>query len=230
MKNTLTIAERRKYHAEYARKWREKNRDRHRENRRLWRSKNVDKAREKNKTWRQSLAGKQWKRLDLIKNRKKYLEQARKRRLANLDRARLLRREYYHKNRDKLRAYAKKLKALHPERQRRYRVNHRKNNRSSLIWSASKRHSLKSNLGFDLTREWIDARLNAGECELTGIKFDMEGKRTRHTPSIDRINPSGGYTQNNCRIVLWSINRALCDYGLEYMLDIFSRIKARQPT
>ena len=49
----------------------------------------------------------------------------------------------------------------------------------------------------------------------------MDGKNTPDSPSIDRINPFGGYTKDNCRIVLWCINRALFIYGEDYMLKVF---------
>lgn len=63
----------------------------------------------------------------------------------------------------------------------------------------------------DLTVQWIVDRLAAG-CAATGWTFDLtlqaRGKGHTHplSPSIDRIDSSRGYTQDNCRVVLWAIN------------------------
>ena len=59
---------------------------------------------------------------------------------------------------------------------------------------------------------------------MTGIEFDMSVSRSANSPSIDRINPAGPYTKENCRMILWSLNRALSNHGEEYMFDLFKRI------
>lgn len=60
---------------------------------------------------------------------------------------------------------------------------------------------------FDLTREWAIARWT-GRCEMTGLPFVVsELKNNAFSPSIDRIDNTKGYTQDNCRFVLWAINR-----------------------
>lgn len=65
---------------------------------------------------------------------------------------------------------------------------------------------------FDLTPEWLEPKIDAGVCEMTGISFDMgkppEGKVTNpYAPSIDQIIPSAGYTMDNCRLVTWAYNK-----------------------
>lgn len=69
------------------------------------------------------------------------------------------------------------------------------------------------NLELDLTRQWVVERILNGKCEVTGIDFQFNapcpGHRTNSfAPSIDRINQTGGYTQQNCRVVVWIYNRA----------------------
>lgn len=65
---------------------------------------------------------------------------------------------------------------------------------------------------FTLTAEWAE-QTYTGHCSLTGIPFIIaargpagkSGLRT-YSPSIDRINPLKGYTQDNSRWVLTAVN------------------------
>lgn len=76
-----------------------------------------------------------------------------------------------------------------------------------LLWSA--RFCAKSKgLAFDLTHEWC-ASVWTGKCVLSGIEFDLGHARRGgmpFSPSIDKIDPIGGYTQDNCRFILHSLN------------------------
>lgn len=64
---------------------------------------------------------------------------------------------------------------------------------------------------FDITREFLEAKLRNGHCEITGIPFDMRpigvaSKKNPYAPSIDRIDNTKGYIQSNVRMVLWAVN------------------------
>ncbi len=105
--------------------------------------------------------------------------------------------EWYHKHRDVLLERARK--AL-------------KKRRIEIPWhqmlNATRTRAKTRGLEFDLTPEWAKARWT-GKCELSGIPFNLFV--TRNEPktfccTIDRIKPRGGYTQDNCRFILWSIN------------------------
>jgi hypothetical protein len=75
------------------------------------------------------------------------------------------------------------------------------------VWWAKAR-AKKANLPFSLTEEWAINRWT-GHCEMTGLKFEIAQKghkRSIWSPSIDRIAPTKGYTQDNCRFVLFGIN------------------------
>ncbi len=64
-----------------------------------------------------------------------------------------------------------------------------------------------------LTKEWAQTTYT-GKCVLTGFPFtvgngDVVRKNGAHpyAPSIDKIDPTKGYTPDNCRFVLWVVNK-----------------------
>lgn len=101
---------------------------------------------------------------------------------------------------------------------------YRKNYRYKAILTRVKATCKKKNLKYDLTHDWIKSRLDAGVCEMSGLPFDMGGKRTSNSPSLDRIKPGGDYTQDNTRMILWSLNHALSNRGEDYVLNVFRQI------
>ena len=72
--------------------------------------------------------------------------------------------------------------------------------------SRQKRHD------YDLTADWA-VKTYTGFCSLTDIPFIVAARGAvgksggrPYSPSIDRINPLKGYTQDNCRWVLFAVN------------------------
>lgn len=72
----------------------------------------------------------------------------------------------------------------------------------------------KSGMEFTLTQDWA-RRTYTGFCALTGLPFIVRSAEDRlggkrggmaYSPSIDRINPLKGYTEENCRWILHSVN------------------------
>jgi hypothetical protein len=100
--------------------------------------------------------------------------------------------------------------------------------RVNLLYRLCKGRSEKRNLEFDLTKEWIKKKLDAGYCELSGEKFCLEASIETHwhpySPSIDRIDSKKGYTQDNCRIILVSVNMGLGEWGLENYINIAKKV------
>lgn len=89
--------------------------------------------------------------------------------------------------------------------QKKYRLE----NRASCLLKRAKHYAKKRKEPFDLTHEWIQERLDTGVCEVTGLPFTIaSGPRSPWTPSLDQINPREGYTQKNCRVVVWIYNTA----------------------
>jgi len=77
---------------------------------------------------------------------------------------------------------------------------------------------MKFKLEFDLTPEWAAARWT-GRCEISGLPFTSE-KLQPLTPSIDKIDPHGGYTQTNCRFIGLALNRFKADFSDGAILEI----------
>lgn len=68
------------------------------------------------------------------------------------------------------------------------------------------------------------AKLEKGVCELSGIVIERVAPGDYRThpfaPSLDRIQPSKGYTKENVRLVCFAVNRARSDWGDEVLLKI----------
>lgn len=78
-------------------------------------------------------------------------------------------------------------------------------------WSYFLKNSItrakKKGLEHDLTEEWF-ADNWTGKCQLTGIPF-VKNYKVGPSPlsaSVDRIDNSKGYTQDNCRLILNGLN------------------------
>jgi hypothetical protein len=88
------------------------------------------------------------------------------------------------------------------------------------------------NIPFDLDEEWIIDRIKKG-CDLTGMEFKLDSyhKPSSMSPSIDRIDPKGGYIKENCRVILHALNMFKGSENDTTMLDIaneLSRIYKRK--
>jgi hypothetical protein len=97
----------------------------------------------------------------------------------------------------------------------------------------------RANKPFDLTQDWIEAKLKTRVCEVTGLPlvFAMNGGKGHRdnpfSPSLDRIKQTGGYTKRNCRIACWIYNRsrgAFSDKDFQTMLDALIKRRRRQWT
>ena len=105
---------------------------------------------------------------------------------------------------------------------------YRKENIQALM-NGAKRRAKINGLEFDLTLDFLKERW-IGRCELSGIPFEknITRKQQPYRPSIDRIDNNKGYTKDNIRIILWDLNRAINDSGLDTYLNIaISVIKNR---
>lgn len=83
------------------------------------------------------------------------------------------------------------------------------------VKSRAKQYSLDFNLDKDFICTLYE--LQNKKCALTGLDFQFKqvgyNKRRPFAPSLDRIDCTKGYTQDNVRFVCSVVNIALCDFG-----------------
>ena len=97
----------------------------------------------------------------------------------------------------------------------------------NLVGSCKNRANAKG-LDFDLTVEWVMSQLEAG-CPVTGEAYVFgvgSDYSDRHplTPSVDKINPTLGYTQDNCRVVSWFYNVAKQQWTDEEVIELCIKV------
>jgi uncharacterized protein YbaR (Trm112 family) len=121
------------------------------------------------------------------------------------------------KNCDKI--YQEKQRRKTPEHKlqysREYQKNRRKdfNYRLQMLINASKQIAKKKNIEHTLTVEDLKELYPIdNKCPVFGtfLEFGTAGFRD-NSPSVDRINPKGGYTKENVQILSWKANRLKTD-------------------
>lgn len=93
---------------------------------------------------------------------------------------------------------------------------------TTLLNGAKSRAKIKG-IECNLTLQWIEERLRRGYCECTSIPFHIREYTKRvqyipihpHSPSLDQISPSGGYTMDNVQIVCDQFNKMKNDRSME---------------
>ncbi|WP_431290409.1 hypothetical protein [Burkholderia cepacia] len=98
------------------------------------------------------------------------------------------------------------------------------------IWKSAKDRASRKGIEFTLSREKVERAVVGGICEVTGIKFDMSVKnknQSSFSPSVDKIDPRKGYTDENCQIVCWLYNRAKGDGTHAEVMLLVEALNAR---
>lgn len=84
--------------------------------------------------------------------------------------------------------------------------------RTILLINKAKFRAKNKNLKFEISYDFIFNKLECGKCEKTGIEFTFENQeksyRNPYSPSIDKINPFGDYTEDNIQVVCNFYNTA----------------------
>lgn len=92
----------------------------------------------------------------------------------------------------------------------------------SLVCDAKNR-AKKKGVCFALTAADIEAKIAAGVCAVTGLPLDLAStprERSPFVPSLDRIDPSIGYTPQNVQVVVWIYNAAKGDWSHDAVLKL----------
>jgi len=139
-------------------------------------------------------------------NREQELEKYRQHRKDHPEEVRAKEREEYHRNKEKHYERVKAYRAKHPEKRNLEYKNSRQRYPWRMALENAKNRSSKKGFAFDLTREWCE-RNWTGHCAVSGLPF-VFGTQSHFpfSPSIDRVESTKGYTQDNCRFVLFAIN------------------------
>lgn len=119
-------------------------------------------------------------------------------------------REYYLKTKEKRKADREKYKGMVWEPLHKFGDTAYLRKKKSFpmnTFMLKKNDAKKKGLEWSISFEWISDRILAGTCEMTGLPF-IYARSHPFMPSIDRIDPESGYTEDNCRIVCYMYNMA----------------------
>lgn len=112
-----------------------------------------------------------------------------------------------------------KVRQSRAEKNQAYQQKYNAVHKGKLIVAECRRRSAKKGFPFDLDQhvEEIEARIQAGTCEMTGLPFELHARRKGvwNSPSIDRIEPAVGYLYHNIRVICFVMNAAMHDWGEE---------------
>ena len=153
---------------------------------------------------------------------------ARNYRLLDPEKVRAADRIEYQRNKEKHTARVVRYRKLHPELGHKVYLLAKQRYPWKPALSNAANRAGKKKLAFDLTKEWCEKRWT-GNCELTGSPFVFGSQRYfPFSPSIDRIRSDLGYTQDNCRFVLFAINSFKGTGTDEQMLEIAKALISHQ--
>lgn len=97
---------------------------------------------------------------------------------------------------------------------------------SKSYWSLVKRNAKKRKLEFDITFEyvWSLYEKQYRKCALSGLpivfNYSFGSKRKQQTASIDRIDSSKGYVNDNIQICHIDINMMKQDFNNDYFINL----------
>lgn len=128
--------------------------------------------------------------------------------------------------------------AANREKWKQYRHNARQKLTTSVSHRAAKLltwirvRAARTGREFDLTSEWLLEKMQAGVCEVAGIRLDLgkdgDSRFNPWGPSIDRIDSARGYTQDNCRLVCWIYNMAKAEWSDEVVMTLAKALAKKE--
>lgn len=102
------------------------------------------------------------------------------------------------------------------------------------MFNAMRARALKRNIPCAISFDEMVAiwKKSGGACAVSGIRFLSRAfGKSRVAPwkaSIDRIDPSLGYTAGNCRLVCNAVNIAMMDFGEDILIAMLAAILFKQ--
>lgn len=106
--------------------------------------------------------------------------------------------------------------------------------RANSMWHTLKKGAEQRGISFDISQEWILEQLLKGRCQKTGIPFVLNAQehedsvnskgqiRNPWSPSVDRIDSSKGYSEDNCVVTCYVYNMAKGAFD-ESVVEMFCR-------
>lgn len=146
--------------------------------------------------------------------------------------------EYRNSNRDKVRESSAKYRKTERAvglRKARYQKNiekHREQDRKRWreSWESRKISKIKSmckkkNLDFDLTAPWLKEQFEKQQykCFYSGVYMDTTKKLFK--PTLERLDPSGGYTKDNVVLATYFFNMGRNNAPVEQVYEMIEKIK-----
>lgn len=98
--------------------------------------------------------------------------------------------------------------------------------RMKSLLSAARTRSRYAELDFDLTRDFLLGlwRKQGGKCYYTGMELTFDGNRRPSALSIDRVDSSLGYTQENVVLCSRVVNEMKSNMGVDELVELSRRI------
>lgn len=114
-------------------------------------------------------------------------------------------------------------------------TNHVKVRAQRLYGNAHKRAKIQGWPPPDFTSIWIEKKILAGVCEVTGIPFDLVGQATSTVhaknpwvPSIDRIDSARPYMKDNVQLVVFMYNVCKAEFAHVDVVKFCRAVAARE--
>lgn len=98
--------------------------------------------------------------------------------------------------------------------------------RAKVLIAHARLRAGKKGLAFELDIDWAAKAIISGKCEVTGLAFDLSltGERNLYGPSLDRVEPSKGYTKENTKVVLFGYNACKNTATEDEARDFFCKV------
>jgi hypothetical protein len=110
---------------------------------------------------------------------------------------------------------------------RRYQRDVRNRRRGLSLTTDAKQRAKAKGLPFALDWRNIQARIDGGVCEVTGIPFDLFHPKSWNAPSLDQIVPGLGYTPSNTRVIIYALNAMANNWGFSTILKVADALRQK---